>query len=73
MCAGALLASRVRRLVWAAPDVRLGANGSWIDVFAKKHPMHALEIRSGVCEAEAAELMRRFFQERRKKSDCTAG
>ncbi len=73
MCAGALLASRVKRLVWAAPDVRLGANGSWIDVFSTKHPMHTLEIRSGVCAEEAADLMRRFFQERRKKDACPIG
>ncbi len=67
MCAGALLASRVKRLVWAAPDVRLGANGSWIDLFSEKHPMHAIEITSRILEAEAADLMRRFFQEKRKK------
>lgn len=73
MCAGALLASRIKRLVWGAPDVRLGVNGSWIDVFDKKHPMHTIEIVSGVCGAESADLMRRFFQERRKKSDLIVG
>ncbi|HSX26393.1 MAG TPA: tRNA adenosine(34) deaminase TadA [Chlamydiales bacterium] len=69
MCAGALLSSRVQRLVWAAPDVRLGANGSWIDLFAQKHPMHTLEITPRILEAEAADLMRMFFQEKRKKKD----
>lgn len=67
MCAGALLASRVSRLVWGAPDVRLGANGSWVDLFAKQHPMHTLEITSGILEAESAELMKTFFQKKRKK------
>ena len=33
MCAGALLSARVTRLVWGAPDLRVGANGSWIDLF----------------------------------------
>jgi tRNA(adenine34) deaminase len=66
MCAGAMLASRIKRLVWAAPDLRLGANGSWIDLFAKRHPMHAIEITSGILEEEAAALMRDFFQEKRK-------
>ena len=66
MCAGALLAARVKRLVWGAPDLRLGANGSWIDLFAHKHPMHALEITPRILEAEAADLMTRFFQEKRK-------
>jgi tRNA(adenine34) deaminase len=65
MCAGAILASRVKRLVWAAPDLRLGANGSWIDLFAQKHPMHTLEITSGILAEEAALLMKEFFQTRR--------
>jgi tRNA(adenine34) deaminase len=67
MCAGAILSSRIDRLVWAAPDVRVGANGSWIDLFSQKHPIHTLEIVPRVLEAESAELMRRFFQEKRKK------
>jgi tRNA(adenine34) deaminase len=67
MCAGAMLSSRIERLVWAAPDIRLGANGSWIDVFAEKHPMHAIAVTSGVLEEEAADLMRQFFQKKRKK------
>lgn len=76
MCAGALLAARCNRLVWAAPDVRLGANGSWIDLFAQKHPMHTLEITSGVLEEEAAFLMKNFFQQKRKRGKqdpCVTG
>lgn len=67
MCAGAMLASRIRRLVWAAPDLRLGANGSWVNLFAEKHPMHEMEIASGVLQAEASTLMREFFQLQREK------
>lgn len=67
MCAGALMASRVKRLVWGAPDLRLGANGSWIDFFQNKHPMHSIEITSGVLEAESANLMRQFFLTARKR------
>ena len=67
MCAGAMLLSRLQRLVWAAPDIRVGANGSWIDLFDKKHPIHSIEVASGVLQEEAAELMRAFFQKRRKK------
>ncbi|MGB7978438.1 MAG: tRNA adenosine(34) deaminase TadA [Chlamydiales bacterium] len=69
MCAGALLAARVQRLVWGAPDLRVGANGSWIDLFKKEHPMHTLEITPRVLEAEAAELMRSFFQKQRSKKN----
>lgn len=67
MCAGALLASRVERLVWAAPDIRLGANGSWVNLFDKKHPMHTIEVIGHILEEEAANLMKSFFQERRAK------
>lgn len=67
MCAGAMLAARVKRLVWAAPDLRLGANGSWVDLFSSNHPMHTLEITSRILEEEAAFLMKKFFEETRKK------
>lgn len=67
MCAGAMLSSRIKRLVWGAKDLRLGANGSWIDVFAQKHPMHEIEITSGVLEEESASLLKKFFQQKRKK------
>lgn len=72
MCAGALLAARVKRLVWGAPDLRVGANGSWIDLFQNQHPMHTLEITPRVLEAEAADLMRSFFQKQRKRNDDKA-
>ncbi len=67
MCAGAILASRVKRVVWAAPDLRLGANGTWIDLFAQKHPFHRAEIVGHVLEAESAELLRAFFEKQRCK------
>lgn len=70
MCAGALIVSRVKRVVWGAPDLRVGANGSWIDLFKNSHPIHNLEITSRVLEAESAELMRAFFQKQREKKEC---
>lgn len=69
MCAGACLSTRISRLVWGAPDLRLGANGSWFDLFSHKHPMHQVEIVRGILEAESADLMRTFFQKTRKKHD----
>jgi len=66
MCAGAMFLSRIKTLVWGAPDIRHGANGSWVDLFQMKHPTHNIEVRSGVYEAEAADLMRRFFEKQRK-------
>ncbi len=65
MCAGAMILSRVKTLVWGAPDLRHGAGGSLMDVFAINHPIHQLEIRQGILKDEAAGLLKKFFQERR--------
>lgn len=67
MCAGALLNARIKRLVWGAPDLRVGANGSWMDLFKKEHPIHNLEVTAHILEAESADLMRTFFQKQRQK------
>lgn len=67
MCAGAMLLSRIPVLVWGAPDIRHGANGSWIDLFEKPHPMHTMQIRKGVLGEYSADLMRQFFQKQRGK------
>ena len=66
MCAGAMLLSRISRLVWGAPDVRHGAGGSWVNLFATKHPTHSIEITSGVLEEPCSELLKEFFRKRRK-------
>ena len=50
MCAGAMILSRVKTLVWGAPDLRHGAHGSWVDLLSKPHPIHQLEVRQGVLE-----------------------
>lgn len=70
MCLGAMLLSRLPTLVWGAPDVRHGANGSWVDLLATQHPTHEITVRSGVLGEYAAALMKDFFQKRRleKKS-----
>lgn len=65
MCAGALFLSRIKRLVWGAPDLRHGANGSFIDLFSLKHPTHHIEVTGGIMEDECRALMQEFFRERR--------
>lgn len=69
MCAGAMLLSRVPRLVWGAPDIRHGANGSWVDLFSKKHPTHTIEVVRGVLQEPCAALMKEFFAKRREEKD----
>lgn len=65
MCAGACFLSRVKRIVWAAPDIRHGANGSWVDLFENKHPTHNIIIESGLFQDESSELLKTFFKARR--------
>ena len=67
MCAGAILLSRVPKVVWGTHDVRHGANGSWVDLFQLKHPTHEVQITGGVLQDACAGLMREFFQERRRE------
>lgn len=66
MCAGAIINARVKRVVYSAKDLRVGANGSFIDVFKKKHPIHEVEIESGILEEISSDLLREFFQKARK-------
>jgi tRNA(adenine34) deaminase len=65
MCAGAMIHSRLKRLVWGAPDLRCGAHGSWVNLLDIEHPIHRLQTTSGVLSGECADLMRTFFKERR--------
>lgn len=65
MCAGAMIHSRVGRLVWGAQDLRCGAHGSWVDLFAQRHPIHQMAVEGGVQAERPADLMRQFFKARR--------
>jgi tRNA(adenine34) deaminase len=69
MCAGAMLLTRVPLLVWGAPDLRHGANGSWVDLFKNPHPTHAIQVRKGVLQDYCAQILKDFFIiQRQKKS-----
>ena len=72
MCAGAMLSCRLKRLVWAAEDLRLGANGSWIDIFQEKHPFHQISVTKNILKEESALLLKEFFQKRRKEKALNA-
>jgi tRNA(adenine34) deaminase len=65
MCAGALVAARVGRLVFAAEDPKAGACGSLFDLCRDARLNHAVRVRAGVMAAEAAAQLRGFFAERR--------
>lgn len=65
MCAGALVHARVQRLVFGASDPRTGSCGSLQNLVQDARLNHQLEVTSGVCADEAAEILRRFFRMRR--------
>jgi len=65
MCAGALLAGRVTRLVYGTHDPRAGAAGSVWDVLHDPRLGPEVEVLTGVLSAECAALLRGFFEERR--------
>ena len=66
MCAGALVAARVERLVFGARDLRFGGVRSKFRLADAEVLNHRLVIEEGVLGAECAELMRKFFAERRQ-------
>ncbi len=68
MCAGGMLLARVGVLVWGAPDLRHGAHGSWVNLLDQPHPIHRMEVRTGILKEECAELMRQFFRKRREEN-----
>lgn len=65
MCAGAVLQSRVSRLVFGAWDEKAGAVGSVYDVVRDRRLPYRAEVVAGVREAEASALLRAFFDARR--------
>jgi tRNA(adenine34) deaminase len=65
MCAGAVTAARLERLVYGAPDHSAGAAGSLWDVLRDRRLTHRVEVIGGVLEDECAELLRGFFGRRR--------
>lgn len=65
MCAGALQQARVARLVFGAPDQKVGAAGTVIDPLRDPRLLHRVEVQGGVLAAEALLLLRSFFDDRR--------
>ncbi len=67
MCAGALVNSRVERLVFGAPDPKAGFCGSLADLPRDPRLNHRLEVVSGVLADECGALLRDFFRRLREE------
>lgn len=66
MCAGAIINARVPNVIIGARDPKAGAFGSFTDINALSVNHHP-EIVFGVMEEECAELLRKFFREKRER------
>jgi tRNA(adenine34) deaminase len=68
MCAGALVNSRVERLVYGAPDPKAGWCGTLGNLVQDPRLNHRLAVTAGVLQEESAALLRGFFSSLRKRS-----
>ncbi|MDF2572882.1 MAG: tadA [Sporomusa sp.] len=66
MCAGAIVMSRIDRLVYGSPDYKAGAVESLFNVVQNPALNHRLEVTSGVRADECTAIMKDFFRQRRK-------
>ena len=65
MCAGALVNSRIDRLVYGAPDPKMGCVDTMYELCTDTRFNHRLEVTSGVLKDECVEVLQTFFQARR--------
>jgi tRNA(adenine34) deaminase len=66
MCAGAMVHARLARLVYGASDPKAGAAGSVLEVLNHPRLNHRMEVTSGVLGERCSEILRAFFQSRRR-------
>ena len=67
MCAGAIVHTRIRRVIFGCADVRAGAAGTLMNLLQNPALNHTCEITSGVLESECAQLLQTFFKTKRKR------
>ncbi len=68
MCAGAIVNSRIDRVVFGVKDPAAGCCGSVLNF--NSYPFHhAFSLTGGVCETECLSILRRFFEEKRTKKN----
>ena len=66
MCAGAIIQSRIRKVIYGAPDFKGGAFGSSIDILSANNINHRPEIIKGIMENECSEIIKTYFKSKRK-------
>jgi tRNA(adenine34) deaminase len=73
MCAGALAAARIERLVYGCSDPKGGAAGSVIDILGSAAVNHRVVVIDGVLAEETAAQLREFFAEKRRTERWSSG
>jgi tRNA(adenine34) deaminase len=73
MCAGALAAARIERLVFGCRDPKGGAAGSVIDILGSAAVNHRVDVVDGVLAEETAAQLREFFAEKRRTERWSSG
>ena len=61
MCAGAIINSRISKVIFGAYDLNLGACGSKVNLFSDLDKENQIEVIGGVLELEAGKLLKEFF------------
>ncbi|MEH7114334.1 tRNA adenosine(34) deaminase TadA [Neobacillus niacini] len=67
MCSGAIILSRVKRVVYGAADPKGGCAGTFMNLLQDQRFNHQCEVVSGVLEAECGQLLSDFFRQLREK------
>ena len=65
MCAGLLVHSRIKRVVYATADLKTGAAGSAFNLLCDEKHNHQIQLSSGIMAAECSQLLSAFFKRRR--------
>ena len=71
MCLGAILHARIRNVYFAASDIKTGVCGGLIDLTINKSLNHHCNFHKGILSKESADLIQKFFQEKRAKKNRT--
>lgn len=66
MCAGAIIQSRIKEVVYGARDLKAGAHSSVLNLFELPFN-HKVNVKSGIMEVESANIISQFFKNLRKK------
>jgi len=66
MCGGAIIQSRIRKVIYGAPDLKGGAFGSSINILDAQNINHRPEIVKGILEEECTKIIKDYFKSKRK-------